>query len=133
MKYTIGGDINKKVLANLIVDLNERASGEDKWTITIKKYKSGRSLQQNALWHKWVGMIAEEQGEIFEVMKDYLLGLTFGWHDRKYPDGSVAKVPARRSSDLNVNEFTKLMEQTDYLATTYLNLNLPREENYATR
>jgi len=44
-----------------------------KWKVTISQYRKQRSLGQNALWHKWFGIIADETGDTAESVKEDMI------------------------------------------------------------
>lgn len=76
-------------------------------TIEIRKYRSKRSLKQNAWLHAAIKPLADHLGSKTEELKLDLLGLTFGWQDT--PRG--AKLPnIMHTSDLNTEQFGELMD-----------------------
>ncbi len=102
--------------------LEELADGEP-LVITIS---NRRSLGQNALYHKWVSIIADEIGEDFVTTKAYLSYRFFG-HTEKEIDGILIHVPASTSRTPK-KEFTKIMEQISCWALQELNVTLPSND-----
>ncbi len=41
------------------------------WSITIEPYKRNRSLEQNALYHKWVGIVANDTGDSHNAVHEW--------------------------------------------------------------
>lgn len=100
-----------------------------RWSIKIEEYKPKRSLAQNRLWHAWVGEWAKIRGENPErlkiLIKDHLGMYRYEEHPKT---GKV--IPAMRStSDLTVEEFTGLIQQTEILAAQQ-GIILERGEDY---
>lgn len=91
--------------------------------VWLSSYKSARSIQQNALYWKWISIIADHIG----VTKDFmhkesairLLG------PESYTVDGVEYTGAKSTSSLSVNEFTEYLNEV-YLAGVTLGLNLPK-------
>ena len=57
---------------------------------------SKRSLNQNALFHKCIGIIADYMGEDFDTCKHYIKIKCFGYKEEEI-DGEVYKIPVETS------------------------------------
>ncbi len=88
--------VNKDEYLNFIKELSE---GEE-LVITIAKK---RSLNQNALFHKWVSILASEIGYDFDTMKVWLVCKFFGCKEEEI-DGKIYSIPVS-TSKLNKKEF----------------------------
>lgn len=80
--------------------------------VEIRLRKSQRSTRANRLFWALLTPWAKELGYTPEELKDELLGLLWGWEERKSPlDGSPRYVPKRaRSSKLNTADFAELID-----------------------
>lgn len=98
--------------------------------ITIEDWHSPRSLEQNAFLHAVpLKLICEHTGFNMDEMKDYLLGEAFGWEEVEL-FGRTIQRPLRRSSKLNVKEFTWFLEWIEQWASNTLGLLIPRPNEY---
>lgn len=84
------------------------------WAITIAEQKPRRSDQQNSLlWAIYTDIIRRGgeamQGYTKEDLHEFFLGNHFGWEVKPLFD-KKRQVPKRRSSKLNKQEFTDLVE-----------------------
>lgn len=76
-------------------------------TIEIRKYRSKRSLKQNAWLHAAIKPLADHIGSKTEELKLDLLGLTFGWQETR----NGAKLPnIMHTSELDTEQFGQLMD-----------------------
>jgi hypothetical protein len=41
------------------------------WVVTVEPYKRNRSLEQNALYHKWVGIVASDTGDSHNAIHEW--------------------------------------------------------------
>jgi len=79
MQYRL---INKQILDNFLREL-EGVTLDGLTTVEIKTGKKKRSLNQNALWWKWVGIIAKEVGYEPEHLANELKARVLGF-DKNY-------------------------------------------------
>ena len=96
------------------------------WDVTVEPHKKKRTLNQNALYHKWVGIIAEytghEHDELHEALKRMFL-------PPRFIDVGGATVEVRRSTTkLSTQEMSAYMEQVYAMASSTLGLFLPVPE-----
>lgn len=100
------------------------------WEIRIRRYKPSRSLQQNALYWKWLGIIAQDTGhdadEIHEFCKIKFLPPVF-----VEINGEVHEA-RRTTTKLKVDEMSAYMDRVYAWATSELGMVLPiPEERHA--
>ena len=84
------------------------------FVMTLKRRATRRSLNQNALFHKWVGEIATETGESFEGVKDALKQEFLA--PRLVTLGDVTREVRPSTADLTVPEMAEFMTQVQALA-----------------
>lgn len=85
-----------------------------------------RSLNQNALFHKWINIISSEIGEDSEVVK-YWLKCKFLGCEEKEIDGHTYSIPPE-TSKLNKQEMSDFMQRVYIFAAEELHVNLPSNE-----
>lgn len=90
--------------------------------ITIAKK---RSLNQNALFHKWVSILSNDIGYDFDTMKVWLVCKFFGCKEEEI-DGTIFTVPIS-TSKLNKKQFADGMTSL-YAWATENGFNLPTIE-----
>ena len=101
-------------------------SPDKDWQVEIKPYRRNRSLEQNALWHKHIQIIASETGNDFDAVKDYLKR-RFMAPKVKEAFGEVIEV--RETRKANVAEMTELMDKTAAFAAQELGIRLPHPDD----
>ena len=111
---------------NTVADL----PADQVWEVRIRPYKASRSLQQNALYWKWLGIIAAETGhdadEIHEFCKLKFLPPVF-----VEIKGEVREA-RRTTTKLKVDEMSNYMNRVYAWATSELGMVLPvPEERHA--
>jgi len=98
--------------------------------VQVSQYRRKRSIEQNAFLHAVpLKLICEHTGYEIDDMKTYLLGKAFGWIEYEMM-GERRKRPAKRSSELNTEQFSFLMEFCEMWAAQELNLIIPRPNEY---
>lgn len=85
-----------------------------------------RSLNQNALFHKWISIIADYMGESPEAVKVWLVCKFFGCNDTEI-DGKTYTIPVS-TSKLNKKEFANGMNLIELWALQELSIKLPSLE-----
>lgn len=113
------------VRANTVAFIRTLSPDKD-WQVEVKPYKRNRSLEQNALFHKWVQIIASETGNDFDAVKEYLKR-RFMAPKVKEAFGEVIEVWETRKA--NVAEMSDLMNKTEAWAASDLEIVLPRPED----
>ena len=126
--------INTEVLRNFLTELGisdfKLAKGvliDGTHKVEIKEIKRKRSLNQNALWWKWIGIIAKEIGYESEHLANEIKLRTFDPVQAFY-NGKIYLIP-KSSSKLSTKDFGKLMDATELMAR-HLNITLPYPEHY---
>lgn len=96
-----------KVLSRLPVEDGEV------WDVLIRRHVSKRSLSQNArLWLLHTAA-AKHIGCSPEDIHEEMLCRSFGFTEVRMPTGVTRRIPLRRSSDLNKQEFREFMDQVE--------------------
>lgn len=96
-----------------------------KWAVTVKKYVKPRSNSQNALFHKWCSVIADEVGDDIESVKHDLKCMFLGTSEHVSKiTGEITQRP-KHTSDLNTAEFADLMNKIEAFANSQLGIALP--------
>jgi hypothetical protein len=108
-------------LANYIRTLQDGV-----YAVTVKEYKSKRSLEQNALYWKWISIIGNDLGyhknEMHEALLEHLsIPYTF-----KGIDGKV-KQKQLRTSMMNTQQMSDYMFAVEQFAAEQ-SINLPRPD-----
>ena len=88
-----------------------------------------RSLDQNALWHKWIEILGNEFGYSPEDMKITLKRKILGMREFVDPLTGEIKETDYSTTKLNKEQFSRLMTQTLALAGEY-GIILPSPEDY---
>jgi hypothetical protein len=116
-KERIGQFIN-----DLVGDLT-RWNGDKPLTVTMQGKKEKRSLDQNALYWKWMQIIADETGndkdDVHEYMKGFFLGM------RNMDINGVPQLIPVSSKKQSVRDMAEYMEKIQAWAATHLNITLP--------
>lgn len=99
-----------------------------KWVVEIKPHRKRRSLSQNALFHKWCQVIADETGESDPentkiVLKDILLP------KKVIAVGKAERLVSPGTSTLSVGEMAEFMTKVQAFAATQLGINLPSTDD----
>lgn len=97
------------------------------WEFSWGREKKHRSLNQNALLHKWFGIIADEIGNDREsVKRDYKKMFLPSIEHISRITGEVTMEPMH-TSDLETPEFSEFMNKVQAHATSQLGILLPAE------
>lgn len=92
--------------------------------VTISN-KKPRSLNQNALWHKWIGLMASEAGCSDDDMKVDVKRKILGMKESVNSFTGELTYKDYSSADLTKEQFSRLMIQTQVLASEYYGMTLP--------
>lgn len=96
------------------------------WALDVKKYVKRRSLNQNALYWKWVGIMAAGTGyssdDLHEALKAKIL-------PARQIRIAGEPVLVRSTAKLSTQEMTDYMEQVAVFAATHLGINLPHPQD----
>lgn len=117
--------IRDETMRQRVSDLVDALDLTKPWSVTIEPYKKKRSLSQNALYWKWVGIIADETGndndDIHEAFKGMFLtprAVQIGIESREI----------RSTVKQNTDEMKTYMDKVYAYATSQLGILLPIPE-----
>lgn len=94
--------------------------------IKIREVEVGRSIEQNALYWKWVDIISKELGYHQQEM-NMLIKYKFLKKETINEHGSVT-IDLKSTATLTKEEFSKLMNEVLFWANDTFNINLPSNE-----
>ena len=94
--------------------------------IKIREVEIGRSIEQNALYWKWVDIMANELGYQKEQMS-MLIKYKFLKRETINEHGSVT-IDLKSTATLTKEDFTKFMNDVFFWANDTFNINLPSNE-----
>ena len=94
--------------------------------IKIREVEVGRSIEQNALYWKWVDIIAKELGYQKEQM-NLLIKYKFLQRETVNEHGSVT-IDLKSTATLTKEEFSKFMNDVFFWANDTFNINLPSND-----
>mgnify|MGYP001609592331 CR=1 FL=1 len=113
-------------LRQRVIELISSLNIEKPWAVTIEKYVEKRSLNQNALYWKWVGRIAQETGNDPDAIHDTLKNKFLPPKEFSFMG---EKVLYRSSAKLDTREMSTYMDRVHALATQELGIMLPLPED----
>ncbi len=121
-EFTVGKGRSIAVVRDFLANLNL----EREWGITIKRKTNKRSLNQNALYHKWVGIIANQTGYAHDEVTDWLKGQFLA---PVFVEIDGRAIERRRSTTtMSVGEMAAYMDQIHAWATAEMGWRLPVPE-----
>ena len=121
IKIILRSDIQ---ISHAIHTLKElKINPEELFELTIKPYKKNRSLEQNALYWKWMMICADELGYTKDGMHQTFMRELLAPIIIDTPSGDVMEYSTRK---LNVKEMSSYMEQVSFTAVAY-GVKLPHE------
>jgi hypothetical protein len=94
--------------------------------IKIREVEVGRSIEQNALYWKWVDIISKELGYHQQEM-NMLIKYKFLKRETINEHGYVT-IDLKSTATLTKEEFSKLMNEVLFWANDTFNINLPSNE-----
>ena len=94
--------------------------------IKIREVEVGRSIEQNALYWKWVDIISKELGYHQQEM-NMLIKYKFLKRETINEYGSVT-IDLKSTATLTKEEFSKFMNDVLFWANDTFNINLPSNE-----
>ena len=117
--------IRDETMRQRVSDLVDALDLGKPWSVTIEPFKKKRSLSQNALYWKWVGIIADETGndndDIHEAFKGMFLT------PRSVQIGNESR-EIRSTARQNTDEMKGYMDKVYAYATSQLGILLPIPE-----
>jgi hypothetical protein len=97
--------------------------------VTISN-KKPRSLNQNDLWHKWIDLMAKEAGSSPDDMKIDVKRNILGMKESVNALTGEITYHDYSSAKLTKEQFSRLMIQTQVIASQYYGLSLPTPEDF---
>lgn len=94
------------------------------WEVEVRKPKRKRSLNQNALMHKWFGVIADEIGDDLESVKEDYITMYSPRIERENVNGETVMKP-KRTSEMDKTEMSDFMAKIQAHAGGFLGIMLP--------
>lgn len=105
-----------------------KVKGEPLMEVIVRPYVEKRSNDQNSrLWAlhtaaaRFVGCSAED-------MHEEMLSKFYGYREVKMPSGDVKRIPLKRSSQRNKQEFREFMDQVEAFYISELGVYLDHQE-----
>jgi hypothetical protein len=123
---------DERYRARALEVINALKIGEKPWQMTIEPYKSKRSLAQNALLHVWMryvsAMYHESAGQLYSpaAWKIYFKRMFLG--EETFMVREQAWTETRHTADLDVLEFSALLNSIDFYCGSELHIALPHPE-----
>ena len=97
------------------------------WLVSIQRERMRRSLNQNALYHKWIGIIAEHVGDTHNRIHEWCKG------EFLPPEFITVEGRSREcrksTTELDTKEMSRFMDLVYTWATSELGLILPVPED----
>ena len=123
-RHEIRSDEDRQRVASAVRDLPP-----GKWAVEVKRLQNRRTLDQNALYWRWVHMIASETGndadEVHDAMKKKFIA-------PEYVEVFGELVDRRSTADKRTGEMVEYMEKVRAWAFSTLGIALPLpEERFA--
>ena len=93
------------------------------WELTVKRHVKKRSLEQNNLYHQWVGAIAGETGHSHDEVHE--------WLKAEYLAPRMVEINGKTqqwrptTTKLTTKEMSEFMDQVYVFGTSQLGLMLP--------
>lgn len=118
--------VRDETLRDRAIDLIGKLDLSKPWRITVERYRRKRTLGQNALLHRYFGIIARETGNSPEDIKE------------AYRDMFLPKVPVRigdeerligqSTTKLDTKQMSELVDKVYHHAASELGILLPLAE-----
>ena len=121
MKFTI---YNNEQISKAIKYISELPL-DKRFIVDIYETKKKRSLSQNDLWHLWIDRMAKEAGETPKKMKRDVKRRILGMKEDVNVFTGEITYDEYSSADLTKEQFSRLMIQTQVLASEYYGMTLP--------
>jgi hypothetical protein len=118
-KLIVRDDAIRQRALDFIADLDL----DKPWEITVKRHVKKRSLEQNNLYHQWVGAIAGETGHSHDEVHE--------WLKAEYLAPRMVEINGKTqhwrptTTKLTTKEMGEFMDQVYVFGTSQLGLMLP--------
>ena len=100
---------------------------EKPWSVEVKPYKKNRSLAQNKLFWKYMGIIGEDLGYDPQSCKEVICQKLLGTECKVIMGDTITVI--KGTSKLNTKEFANFIEAIIRFAITDLGINLPTSDD----
>lgn len=113
MFFILKNDVIKQKCIDYTISLDKPTE------VRFYEYKSKRSLNQNALWHKWCDYMGKEMGYSPAEMKTALKREILGVEEIVNPLTGEVITKDYSTASLNTEQFSLLMTETQRIANEY--------------
>ena len=120
--------IRDEAIRQRVIDHIAALSLNKPWTIEIKRHVKKRSLSQNALYWKWIGVISDETGNDNDVLHDYFKRKFLTPINTKLNNFNGEYLNYRTTTKLPTDQMSAYMEKVNAFAGTELGILLPQPE-----
>lgn len=103
------------------------------WVIKIERRKAARSLNQNALFHKWVGIIADDIGDDPDSVKETLKDMFAPRYEHENKITGEIELLPKGTSQMTVAEMSEFMTKIQGWAWSFQAIGLPSPEDMLIR
>lgn len=117
--------IRDEAMRQRVSDLIDGLDLSKPWSVTIEPHKKKRSLSQNALYWRWVGIIADNTGNDNDDVHEALKGMYLA--PRSVEMGSERR-EIRSTAKQTTDEMKAYMDKVYAFATSQLGILLPIPE-----
>ena len=115
--------IRDETLRGRVLDLISKLDLSKAWTVTVEPHRARRSLNQNALYHKWCSIIALDTGNSHDTVHDFLKGEFLA--PRTVEIGGRSREVRPSTTTLKIDEMSAFMNQVQAWAGSTLGIILP--------
>lgn len=109
-----------------VLDLIAKLDLSKPWEITVEPHRARRSLNQNSLYHKWVGIVAAETGHSHDEVHEFLKAEFLP--PRHVEIGGRTRECRPSTTALKIDEMSQYMNQVYAWAGSTLGIILPVPE-----
>lgn len=117
---------NNEIRATVLSAIRELDVTASAWTVVIKKFRRKRTTSQNALLHKWFGIIADDTGNTIEDVKEAYRDMFLGKVEVFL--GGESRLVGKSTTKLNTQEMSDFMGKIQAHAASELIIRLPQPE-----
>lgn len=119
--------VRDEYMRSRVADLIAKLDLSRPWQVTVEPHRARRSLNQNALYHKWVGIIAADTGNSHDDAHEFLKGEFL--EPRTVEIGRRLRQVRPSTTTLKIDEMSAYMNQVQAWAGSTLGIILPTPED----
>lgn len=123
--YVIRSPQQRDIVLSLVGKLDLKYE----WDVTVKRHVKRRSMNQNALLHKWLTIIANEIGDDMESVKRDLKHMFAPVDEHTSKITGETEVRPMATSKMSVGELSEFMEKIQAWAWSFAAIGLPSPED----